>query len=231
MMELIRVDTQQAYEQIRERIITLALAPGAAINPQALAADLGMGLAAVEEALKLLVHDDLVVVTPRHGLYVTDVTLADLAQISETRLALEPLCARLAAQRATADDLAVLDALCESQNGIDAGDGYFGLAQHTRSLFGLDHKFHQAIAQAAHNKYLARTLEHFFGLSQHLWYLALPHLDFLATAVNEHLDLVTAVHAQNANHAAQIMHDHVQDFYDKVRQILIKATTDRETNG
>ncbi|MCB9420492.1 MAG: GntR family transcriptional regulator [Ardenticatenaceae bacterium] len=211
-MELIRVDTQQAYEQIRERIITLALAPGAAINPQALAGELDLGLTAVQEALKLLVHDDLVVVTPRHGLYVADVTLTDLEQISETRLSLEPLCARLAAQRATADDLAVLDALCAAQKGIDGGDG--------RSLFDLDHKFHQAIAQAAHNKYLARTLEHFFGLSQRLWYLALPHLDFLATAVDEHLNLVTAVRDKDADRAAQIMHDHVQDFYDKVRQIL-----------
>lgn len=219
-MELIRVDTQQAYEQIRERIITLALAPGAAINPQALAGELEMGVTAVQEALKLLIHDDLVVVTPRHGLYVANVTLADLEQISETRLALEPLCARLAAQRATADDLAVLDALCAAQKGLDAAE-----------LFDLDHKFHQAIAQAAHNPYLARTLEHFFGLSQRLWYLALPHLDFLGTAVDEHLHLVTAVREENADQAAQIMHDHVNDFYDKVRQILIKTTTDRETNG
>ncbi len=212
-MEIIRVDTKQAYEQIRERIITLALTPGAVINPQALADELEMGLAAVEEALKLLVHDDLVVVTPRHGLYVADVTLADLEQISETRLSLEPLCARLAAQRATADDLAVLDALCAAQKGIDVGDG--------RSLFDLDHKFHQAIAQAAYNKYLARTLEHFFGLSQRLWYMALPHLDFLATAVDEHLNLVTAVRDKDADRAAKIMHDHVHDFYDKVRQVLI----------
>jgi DNA-binding GntR family transcriptional regulator len=209
MMELIRVDTQQAYEQIRARIITLALAPGAAINPQALAGELEMGLAAVEEALKLLVHDDLVVATPRHGLYVADVTLADLEQISETRLALEPLCARLAAERATADDLAVLEALCAAQKMTD-----------TPALFDLDHKFHQAIAQAAHNKYLARTLEHFFGLSQRLWYLALPHLDFLATAVDEHLNLSAAIRDGDADRAAQIMHDHVQDFYDKVRQVL-----------
>lgn len=208
-MEMMRVDTQQAYEQIREQIITLELAPGAPMNPQALADELGVGLTAVQEAIKLLVHDDLVVATPRHGLYVADVTLADLAQISETRLALEPLCARLAAQRATADDLAVLDVLCAAQKGMDAAD-----------LFDLDHKFHQAIAQAAHNQYLARTLDHFFGLSQRLWYLALPHLDFLATAVDEHLNLATAVRDKNADRAAQIMHDHVQDFYNKVRQIL-----------
>ena len=208
-MELIRVDTKQAYEQIRERIVALALAPGIAINPQALADDLGLGLTAVQEALKLLVHDALIAVTPRHGLYVADVTLADLEQLSEMRLALEALSAKLAAQRAAADDLAVLDALCAAQKTTDAAE-----------LFALDHKFHQAIAQAAHNKYLAQTLDRFFGLSQRLWVLALPHLDFLPAAVGEHLNLAAAIREGDDGRAAQIMRHHVQDFYDKVRQIL-----------
>jgi DNA-binding GntR family transcriptional regulator len=142
-------------------------------------------------------------------LYVADVTLADLEQLSEMRLALEALSAKLAAQRAAADDLAVLDALCAAQKTTDAAE-----------LFALDHKFHQAIAQAAHNKYLAQTLDRFFGLSQRLWVLALPHLDFLPAAVGEHLNLAAAIREGDDGRAAQIMRHHVQDFYDKVRQIL-----------
>ncbi len=208
-MEKIRVDTQQAYNQIREKIVTLALAPGAPVNAQSLADELGLGIRPVEEALKLLIHDDLVVVTPRHGLYASDVTLADLEQISEMRMTLEALSAQLAAQRATPDDLAVLDALYAAQKMTDATE-----------LFALDHKFHQAIAQAAHNKYLAQTLDRFFGLSQRLWYMALPRLDFLPAAVEEHLNLVAAIKKGEDGRAAQIMRHHVQNFYDKVRQIL-----------
>lgn len=211
-MELVRVDTQRAYELIRDRIITLDLAPGAPINDQSLAKELDMGLAPVREALKLLAHDDLVLITPRHGLYVADVDVPDLEQISEMRLSLESLCARLAAQRATADDLAVLDALRQEQSGIAPGD--------SRRLFDFDHRFHQAIARAAHNKYLARTLDHFFGLSQRLWYLALPQMSALRDAVQKHLDLVEAIRSRDADRAEKIMHNHVQDFYDKVRQVL-----------
>jgi len=50
-MEMERVDTKRAYELIRERITTLALAPGAHINEQDLAAELEMGLVPVREAL------------------------------------------------------------------------------------------------------------------------------------------------------------------------------------
>jgi len=121
-MELDDVDTQHAYNRIREAIITLELAPGTLVNEQQLAEDLHMGSVPVREALKLLAHDELIVITPRHGLYVADISLPDLEQISEVRLTLEPLCAALAAQRATTDDLTVLEALRKEQAATAPSD-------------------------------------------------------------------------------------------------------------
>jgi DNA-binding GntR family transcriptional regulator len=211
-MELVRVDTKRAYELIRERITTLELNPGSVINDQQLAEDLGMGLVPVREALKLLAHENLVVITPRHGLYVADVNIPDLEQISEMRLALESLSARLAAQRATPDDVVVLEALRQEQADTSPED--------SRRLFSVDHKFHQAIAQAAHNKYLADALERLFGLSQRLWYLALPKMGFLSSAVEKHLDLVEAIKKGDSVRAETIMREHVAEFYAQVREIL-----------
>ena len=213
-MEPAQVDTQEAYRLIRKRITSLDLAPGTPINEKHLAADLEMGLAPVQEALKLLAHDNLVVMSPRHehGTYVAHVHLADLDQLSQVRLTLESLSARLAAELATAEDLAALEALRWEQAAIPAED--------SQGLLNLDQRFHQAIAQAAQNAYLADTLERFFGLSQRLWYLALPRLDVLPAAVKEHLDLVEAIEGRDADRAAQIMHDHVKSFYDKVREAL-----------
>jgi DNA-binding GntR family transcriptional regulator len=211
-MQLERVDTKRAYERIRERITTLELPPGSPINEQQLADDLDMGLVPVREALKLLAHDNLVVITPRHGLYVADVNVPDLEQLSEMRLTLEGLSARLAAQRATDDDIVVLEALRLEQASTPAED--------SRRLFDLDHKFHQAIAQAAHNKYLADSLERLFGLSQRLWYLALPNLGFLPSAVEIHLQLVEAIESKDADRAEQTMRKHVAEFYAQVRETL-----------
>ncbi len=211
-MELMRVDTQRACDLIRERITTLEMAPGEPIDVQALAGELGVGLAAVREALWLLGHEGLVTLTPRHGIYVAEVNLPDLEQLSEMRLSLEGLSARLAAQRATPDDLVVLDAVRQEQATTLPEDG--------RRLFGLDFKFHQAIARAAHNCYLASTLERFFGLSQRLWYLALPKLGFLPAAVQAHLGVVEAVRVGDADLAEALMRRHVQSFYDQVREVL-----------
>jgi DNA-binding GntR family transcriptional regulator len=212
-MELERVDTKRAYERIRERITTLELAPGSSINEQRLAQELDLGVVPVREALKLLAHENLVVITPRHGLYVADVNVPDLEQLSEMRLTLESLGARLAAERATADDIAVLEALRQEQATTPAED--------SPRLFDIDHRFHQAIAQAAGNKYLADSLERLFGLSQRLWYLALPHMGFLPSAVEKHLDLVEAIEMHDADRAERIMQSHVQEFYDHVREVLL----------
>ena len=212
-MELVRVDAQRAYELIWEKITTLELAPGALINEQELAEELDMGPGAVREALRLLAHENLVDVTPRHGLYVADVNVEDLEQISEMRLSLESLCARLATQRAEADDIVVLEALREEQAAITP--------EEHRQLFDLDHKFHQAIAKAARNKYLAQTLDRLFGLSRRLWYLVLPHLEFLPSAVEKHLRLVEAIENGDADTAEHIMYNHVKEFYDEVRDILM----------
>jgi len=211
-MELVRVDTQHAYELIWEKITTLEMAPGAPINEQQLAQELDMGQVPVREALRLLAHENLVVVTPRHGLYVAGVNGSDLEQLSEMRLPLETLCARLAAQRATPDDLVVLEALRQEQATVPAEDSH--------RLFDLDHKFHQAVAQAAQNKYLAQTLDHLFGLSRRLWYLVLPHIGYLPAAVEEHLDLVEAIRAGDVDRAGHIMHDHVEKFTVKVHATL-----------
>jgi DNA-binding GntR family transcriptional regulator len=212
IMELVQVDTQRAYAQIREKIITLELAPSTLINEQQLAEKLNIGKTPVREALKLLAHDDLVVITPRHGLYIADINIPDLEQLSEMRLPLESLCAKLAAERANPDDLAVLEALREQQASTATDD--------SRGLLEIDHKFHQALVQTAKNKYLARTLEHCFGLSQRLWYMALPQLDFLPTAVAKHLDILDAIKNRDADRAAKIMRDHVQAFYGKVKEVL-----------
>jgi DNA-binding GntR family transcriptional regulator len=220
-MEMVRVDTQHAYEQIWEKITTLELTPGAQINEQALAEELETGSVPVREALRLLAREGLVVITPRHGLYVADVKVSDLEQLSEIRLPLEALCARLAAQRATPDDLVVLEALRQEQASVPAED--------SRRLFDLDHKFHQAMARAAGNKYLAQTLDHLFGLSRRLWYLVLPYLGYLPSAVEKHLDLVDAIKAGDADRAEQIMRDHVEEFYAKVHQTLMSNGDDLAT--
>ena len=212
-MELVRIDTQRAYELIREKITSLELSPGSPIDEGKLADELEMGSVPVREALNLLTYDHLVT-TADQGLFVAKVEIPDLQQISEIRILLEPYCAQQAAVHANADDIVVLEALSQEHSRIPRDQ--------PKQLFDLDHKFHQAIAQAAKNNYLAEILEDFYGHSKRVWFMVLPHLEFLPTAVESHLAMVQAIKEQDGEHAAQMMREHVQGFYEKVFEILNK---------
>lgn len=210
-MELSRVDTERAYGRLREMITSLELAPGAPVDPGQLAAELDLAVTSVQEALKLLAHDGLIDLPP-DGIFVADVNLPDLRKLSELRVLLEGFAARLAASRASEDDLTVLTALRQEQESAPRGD--------VRRLFDIDHKFHRAVARAAHNEYLAQVLERFYGLSLRLWHMALPDADMLAGAVEEHLELLEAVRARDGERAEQVMRGHVGAFYDQLHEVL-----------
>lgn len=212
-MELERIDTQKAYNLIKEKIITLQLKPGAPIDEDALCAEAGLTPTAVREALKWLSHDHLVDITPRHGIRVAEANPAELRELFEMRLPLETLCARMAAERATADDIVVMDALVREYERVKgAGD--------VDTLLDLDHRFHSALADAAHNRYMRETLERFFGLSERLWYLASPQIEWVLSALDRHAELVQAIKARDAERAAGLMHQHVLDFQALVEKAL-----------
>ncbi len=211
-MDLIEVDTQKAYQVLKEQINTLKIKPGAAIDEAKLSVSTGFGIAPIREALKLLFHDQLVVVSKQGGIYVADLNPTDLKMLSEVRVRLEGQAAGLAAARATEDHLLVMDALVQEQEKIDTDD--------KASYFDLDHKLHQVIAKASGNPYLAHSLEKYFNLSQRLWYLALPKLDFLSAAVKEHAQIVESIRTRDSQQAEIRMVDHVQDFYKKVQNLI-----------
>ncbi|MCD6424644.1 MAG: GntR family transcriptional regulator [Anaerolineales bacterium] len=206
-MNINKVDTQKAYQLLWEKITSLELAPGEILDFASLADEMGFSKTAIREALNLLVHDHLVEAPPR-GLFVSGLQFSDLEKISTIRLNLETLAAQQAVLNATTDDLVILQSLCKEV----AGD--------TREYFELDQRFHQAIAKAAHNNYLADTLQLLYGLSKRLWFLALPYLDFLPTAVKSHIKLVDAIRDGNESLAAEIMKNHIEEFYLKIREII-----------
>ena len=206
-MTMNKVDTEKAYQLLWNKITSLELNPGEILDIAALADDLGFSQASIREALRLLIHDHLVEAPPR-GLYVAGLQFSDLEKISTIRLNLETLAAQQAARHATDDDLVILQTLCEE------------VAQDTRELFTLDQRFHQAIAKAAHNNYLAETLQRLYGLSKRLWFLALPYLDFLPSAVKSHVKLVDAIRTKNETLAMEIMQNHIEEFYIKIKAVI-----------
>ena len=80
---------EQAYDAVRDMIVSLELRPGAVVSERELMERLGIGRTPVREALHRLAQEKFVEVYPRRGMFVTTVEIRDLAALCEVRLPLE----------------------------------------------------------------------------------------------------------------------------------------------
>ena len=203
---------ERAYRELRDRIVTLRLPPGAPLREDELMRELGIGRTPLREAVQRLTLENLVAVQPRRRTLVTDVRVDDIVQITEVRAELEGYAAQVAASVMDADAVAEARAL---RSEIDALGG-----EGQDALMRFDERIHRFTWDAARNPYLAETLEQYFALSLRVWYLVLDRVPALGASVHDQANLLRALLAGDAARARGIMRDHVLAFQRDVRAAL-----------
>jgi DNA-binding GntR family transcriptional regulator len=93
------------FEALRDSILGEVFLPGQRLSPDELAARLGVSLTPIKEAIARLATEGLIVIKPRSGTFVADISPEDVAETFEIRAALESLAAERLAPVVTADDL------------------------------------------------------------------------------------------------------------------------------
>jgi DNA-binding GntR family transcriptional regulator len=209
-----RSQSEEAYLRIRDRIVSLDLAPGSVVQEAKLREELAIGRTPIREALQRLAHESLVRSVPHRGTFVTDVNITDLARITEVRVVLEAHAARLAAERCSAADKAAMHQLLTSLKSGGASD--------QRELMRMDQDIHRQIYRSARNAFLESTLERYFNLSLRLWFLVLDHEVRLREAVEEHVELLEAIVRGDAPAAEESMRRHVIGFEREIRKVLVE---------
>jgi DNA-binding GntR family transcriptional regulator len=209
-----RSHSEEAYLRILERIVCLEMAPGSVVNEARLREDLKIGRTPIREALQRLARENLVRSIPHRGTFVTDVNITDLARITEVRVVLEAHAARLAAEKLAAADREAIEELLELLQS--------GYVTDQRDLMHLDQRIHRTVYKAARNPFLEATLERYFNLSLRLWYLVIDREVRLREAVDEHVELLQAIQAGDAERAESIMRRHVTGFEREIRKVLVE---------
>jgi DNA-binding GntR family transcriptional regulator len=195
---------ERAYYLIRDRILTLVIAPGAAIHEDRLCADLGLGRTPVREAVKRLESERLVVIYPRRGTFATEIHTTDHALIADVRCQLEAHAAGRAALWGNRSDAEILRTLRAELAGLGRDD--------LSELMRLDAAIHRAIYRATHNPYLEATLGQYYNLSLRLWYVFIDHVDDVGGHVAGHGALIDAILDGDAPEASRLASAHVGDF-------------------
>lgn len=188
-----------AYEKIRDRIVTLDLAPGTALSEEGLMPETGVGRTPLRQALRRLEGEHLVVIHPRRGTFVAPINIRDEAWLAELRMPLEGVAAWLAAHRATPEERAEMTELAET----DLSEAS------PQELLSADAEAHRLIYRGTHNPHLEATLGVHFNLGLRIWHATLDVIDDLKKHVMDEMEVLRLVIAGDSDSARAKAEEHL----------------------
>lgn len=200
-----RYAAEQAAQSLREEILSGAIPAGTRLGEAELAGRLSVSRTPIREALSRLASEGLVDLQPNRGARVATWSQAELREIFELRLQLEPFAVRQAVPRIGAADLDRLDKLADQLRR----HGRPGKHQDLSALVGLNRSFHGLFIERAENPPLGaalRAVTHAALVNQNYHDYA-P--DALARSLAHHVEMVAAVRAGDAEWAEAIMRAHL----------------------
>ena len=169
-------------DTLRTRIFEGHYAPGTRLVERDLAAEFNVSRLPVREALRMLPQEGLISDRGARGAEVSTLSPKDVEDLFDVRQSLEVLACRLAAARATREDLARLEGLLDEADRCLA-KGAVMEAHRANS------EFHDAITAIADNNFLKSALEPLQGRMHWLF----RHVSDLPELIQEHRELYAAI--------------------------------------
>lgn len=192
------------FNTLRQAILKGELKPGERLMEIALAERLGVSRTPIREALRKLELEGLVVMIPRRGAQVANITEKDLNDVLEVRLALESLAIEKACLSITEEVLEkLIDAERQFEEMIPSGD--------LVKLAEADETFHEIINQASGNVRLNQVLN---NLREQMYRYRLEYLkeeEARMQLVKEHGEMICALQSRDTAEAKQIAFCHVEN--------------------
>ena len=139
------------FNTLREAILKGDLEPGERLMEIALAQKLGVSRTPIREAIRKLELEGLVVMTPRKGAVVAEITLEDLTDVLEVRKNLEELAVVLSCKKSTREDIEEMCRCNEAFKKALLSDDLTVMAE-------ADVTFHDVIYKTTGNKRLIQIL-------------------------------------------------------------------------
>ncbi len=197
-----RTAHQWVREQIREAIFTGTYPPGTRLVQGEIAERFGTSVTPVREAMRDLANEGLIDVDPHRAATVRAIDLDEAVEVNEMRLLLEPLAARRAAERITADEL---EALRATEHAMEAAPDH-------ATWLELNRRFHLEVIEAARSPRLGDVLRTLRQISSfYLAALVRAQGGDREKSAREHGELLEALAVRDGDRAAAIMAHHLAD--------------------
>ncbi len=205
-----RTSRRDIYLKLRQMVLTLELAPGAALSENELAASLGVSRTPVRESLILLAQEGLVQVFPKIGSFVSRVDPAQVADAQFLREAVE---------------LASLHALPEHLDPAIVEDLRANLARQKRAALGLeeffelDEAFHQNLMRLSGHGNVWTTVAAAKGHLDRARRLGLHENASPAAFAAQHQEIFEAIVGGDVPLAHTAMRTHLRAVFSDIERI------------
>ena len=205
------------FNTLRKAILKGELKPGERLMEIALAERLGVSRTPVREAMRKLELEGLVVMIPRRGAQVANITEKDLNDVLEVRMALENLSIENACKKMTEEQLAELKKAAKVFEATMEEGNLVKLAE-------ADVAFHEVIYQSSDNCRLNQVLN---TLREQIYRYSVEYLKEEETRkllVKEHDEIYEAIRNRDVKTAQEISYQHIEN----QREAIIRSI--REEN-
>ena len=201
------------FNTLRQAILRGELKPGERLMEIQLANKLGVSRTPIREAIRKLELEGLVLMIPRRGAEVAEITEKSLRDVLEVRRALEELSVKLACERITAEQIEELKvAAKEFERVLKSGD--------VTAYAEADVKFHDIIYYATDNQRLIALL---YNLREQMYRYRVEYLkrtEVHEQLLAEHQYIIEMLEARNQDEAIAAICQHIDNQVEKVADTI-----------
>lgn len=197
------------FEELRTLILTGKIEPGTRMMEVELADEMGVSRTPIREAIRKLEEEGLVVIEPRKGAYVSEVSVPDIINILEVRENMDGLSSFLAAQRISVTGKERLEEASRKFNeAVENGD--------MDEMIKYDTLFHRIIVEETNNNYLVTMVERLQELVLRFRYIYYKDFRRAEDMPNEHKIISDAIIQGNAELAKTESELHIRKLMELI---------------
>ena len=191
------------FENLRTAILEGNLKAGQRLMEVQLAEQLGVSRTPIREAIRKLELEGLVVMLPRKGAYVANMSFKDLIDVLEIRATLEGLAASLAAERRNDEDVIKLEKVAkEFEEGVRNAD--------IEVVLKKDVEFHENIFLMANNKKLYHLITSLWEQVHRFRVMYVSNNEASLSLVDEHKRILDAIKNGDCELAKKYATQHIE---------------------
>ncbi|MDE6944687.1 MAG: GntR family transcriptional regulator [Lachnospiraceae bacterium] len=199
----------RVFQKLREDILSGKYKEHEELKEVAIGEELGVSRTPVREAFRQLELEGLIQIVPNRGAYVTGITAKDVKDIYMIRSLLEGLCARLATEKITKEQLE------EMEENIYLAD-FHASKGHMDQMAELDNRFHDILYEACDSKMLEHTLRDYHQYVLRVRQKTLSTNTRGRASNDEHRQIMEAIKEKDADRAEQLANGHILNAYENM---------------